>query len=368
MKINIIDPGLFHQAGHHLDLDIKVCKVLKNLGHDIAIYSSINVTDKIKSFFEHYGEVTPIFKAIPYFNVENIDRLAGGYIAFNRQSKILAEDFTKVASADLWLFPSIFCAQLNACAISGSKTPIAGCIHLSATKEYAQDEMFWRYALINCKDRSIELNLGVMEPEHLMEYQKIASNDFEIISFPIPYEGVPIERPRKTLRKVGFFGHQRDEKGIHLVAKLTDLLTKKGYEIVIQDSTESFKSTGYSNVTILGYVANIALEISKCDCVILPYNPIKYQTKGSGILWDALASGVPVIAPVGTAIGRWIQYCGSGRLFHEFDVNSIIHQFELLSENYDEYVSIAIKNASIWSVKHGIDKFVSSLLNFKKSC
>ena len=43
MRINIMDPALRLSAGHHLDIDRQVARELKSAGHDVHVYSHLDI-------------------------------------------------------------------------------------------------------------------------------------------------------------------------------------------------------------------------------------------------------------------------------------------------------------------------------------
>jgi glycosyltransferase involved in cell wall biosynthesis len=88
----------------------------------------------------------------------------------------------------------------------------------------------------------------------------------------------------------------------------------------------------------------------------------QYRSKGSGILYDALAAGVPLIAPSDTALGRWIVKSNSGVLFYEQNTKSIMKAIEQLSHNYLFYKKNALAFKKFWQQEHGISQFISKLL------
>ena len=79
MKINLIDPGLSHKAGHHYDIDLRIASELINLGHEITIYSNLKYIQDGK--LSKGIKIVPIFSISPYIKLKR-DRITGDFDDF----------------------------------------------------------------------------------------------------------------------------------------------------------------------------------------------------------------------------------------------------------------------------------------------
>ena len=344
-----------------MEINYNVAKRLYELGHETTVYSSKIVDPGAAREFETFSSVQPLFTLNPYYNGLQEDKIAGELIAYNRLSVSQAEELSKVANSDCWIWPTLLASELNACAFANSNVPVAGCIHES-TSLIGQSDVYWRNAFLNCKNKGFLLNIGVLEPKLLNEYKPLAANCAQLSVFPIPYEAKGINAPKRKLRTIGFFGAQRAGKGIHLVLDLAKELAGMGYKVVIHDSSEQLNAAEDKNIEFLGYVENLGYEISRCDLVVLPYDPVKYQTKGSGILWESLAAAVPVVGPSKAAIGDLIEKSGAGAVFNHYDIGSILEAIEMAAKNYLSISNNAYDFALSWPLSNGVNRFVGALL------
>ncbi len=85
------------------------------------------------------------------------------------------------------------------------------------------------------------------------------------------------------MRRIGFFGQQRGEKGVGILPPLVELLLDAGYEVVLHDSKGRLDIGVRPNLTTLGYLDDIVQEIARCDLVVTPYDPVQYHFRLSGI-------------------------------------------------------------------------------------
>ncbi len=362
MNVNILDPGLVNKFGHHFDLDVKIAKQLNVDGNTVRLYCHQNISAECIQILSEYCQVVPLFSINAYGRAHYSDPLAGAFVEFNHHTQVLAEEISTIAEADQTIFPSLFAAQLNACAQVPSIKNVSGCIHGLADHQRELNLIHWRYSLLRCLSRKINLKIGVVEPELAIECQKFAANDLKIRHFPIPYDGSEKESDNPRLTKIGFFGHQRNEKGAAMIWQIARKLADQNFSIIIQDCTETFSKINHNNINVIPYVENIATEMAKCDGIILPYDAENYKQRGSGILWDALASGIPVVVPFDTSLSRWVDKFDFGVQYYEKNVRSIIHAVNEMDSNYLHYLTNAKVASEQWKKSHGLAKFARALI------
>lgn len=362
MNINLMDPGLANVAGHHFDADLKIARTLAEDGHRVRIYAHATASEHVLRAFRSHGEIQPLFRSSVYVDPRQVDPIAGEAIVYLRHSEALAQDLRSTAPADVWLWPTLFAAQLHACAGLSGDTLVAGCVQMDASSEERPNgAMWWRHALIEAKRAGMRLRIGGMEPDHRYEYLPLTA-DGEFHSFPNFYEGKPSGAPKTSLRTVGFFGHQRGEKGDSMIPALVAKLVAKGCQVILQDSAERFRPQDRASITTLGFVDNLAEEIARCDLVVLPYSPERYRRRGSGILLDALASGVPAVAPFDTIPGRWLERTGAGTQFVRATTPDILAAIDEAERRFPAIAAAAARTSASWRRRFGVKRFVEAML------
>lgn len=364
MKINLIDPGLSHKAGHHHDIDLRIASELINLGHEITIYSNLMYIQDEK--LNKGIKIIPIFSISPYSNLKQ-DPFTGELDEFINFSNVYSQELKKISPADMIIVPTMFSFLLNAFAIAKIKTPISACIHFGPDfHNVSNGKLRWRLAFRNAKDFLV-INIGGLEKINYYDYLPLTFNKkFNI--FPLPHDGSLLHVEKNKIETVGFFGHQRGEKGMSLLKPLINFLISKNINIIFHDSSNSIKFD-HPNVNCLGFVENLANEISKCDLILLPYMQEEYTHKGSGILYEALASGVPALVPFNTTLAEHIEESGSGIIFFDNNIDGITKAFDIAAASYSDIKKNASTASKKYSQKHGIKNFVRSFIepsNFYK--
>ena len=339
MNFNIVDPGLRELSGHHYDFVRKIHNYLTSQGHSVKVYAHINVSEDIVSKFDN---ITPLFRSFPY------PQFHGEILDYHNHSQMISEDLQKVSHADYWIWPSTFSFQVNGFRMSNRMVKSVGCIHVEYDYHHAvYGKEQWIHGLTD------NFKLFAMEQKLVKHYNEIGV-DCKYV--PNPADNYPLENPKTDLKIIGFFGHQRNDKGTNSIIGIIDALVSK-YQIILHDSAGQVR---YDNTNVQCYsaVPDISVLMRQCDLVILPYDRTKYQKMSSGILCEALSIGIPCIVPSKTTLSDWIEQTSAGLVFEE----DIIKAVELANTNYQIVANHAHENAKVWRTKYGIEKFISVLL------
>lgn len=361
MKINIIDPGLHSQTGHHFDWCYRIAKYLHSLGYkNIEIYVNRKTSVDAKSVLEKYGQVIPIFSENPYLPGRSVDPLCGDLTLYFDRSVILARTLQSIDQNAFWIWPTLFDYQLNALALAKIKCGVSTCIHTLSEHRSPLANLTWRDAAIRAHKAKINIHFGVTFNELSAVFQPLLNQN--VSTMPLLVDAHPAQAPKSKLQRIGFFGNQSTYKGLPLIPELTKQIMDLGYEITIQDSKGKISGNESSRLKILSYVEDIAEEIEKCDLVMLPYNPYVYKHKASAIAWEALARGVPVIAPQDTVPGDFIAQHNAGITFKSFTVDSIIEALVDANLKFSDIANGAFNASKNWAQHHGTDKFTNAML------
>ena len=362
MKINILDSGINYRAGHHYDYGLKLVKHYAEAGHDVHVYGHADMNDEVAGDYQPFCEVTRLFKMSPYQPAEDYDGYAGDIVRWRRESGIIGEELRSVGDADIWIWPTIRPAEIDACIIRSVRAPMVGCVYWDPGVESASVEAkLWRSSIVSAQAAGLKLMLASVEAELRHRFMPIVA-DGRFVVVPHPVDGPPIPEPKSALKRIGFFGHQREEKGSSMIKPLLERLVHDGYSITFQNSFHQAQSPKVAGVDLLEYAENIAVPIAQCDLVVLPYDVNNYRARGSGILMECLALGIPVTAPVGTLPGRIIEISRVGPLFTETGVKSIFRAIKTTERNYAAFAANAHRTAGKFCKRNGVARFASALL------
>jgi glycosyltransferase involved in cell wall biosynthesis len=357
-----MDGSLLALGGHPHDIDLRSTQALVNAGHDVHVYCHVDANDELKSHYSGIAPITAIFTINPYKSQASYDTFAGDIVKNLDGAHTTARELAKARDADIWLWPSLYPHQLLACSLIKTNALVSGCIHHTPDFFSAADTGWWRYGFIRAHGAGLKLRLGAIEQETSYLYSPLTI-DGKFHTFPFPNDGSKNIKLHHAGKKIGFFGAQRHEKGIVFMHALLKKLVADGYEVILHDSnTKNRKLNDIEGITLLGHVMDLDEEIAKCDLVVTPYNADSYRHRGSGIVMSAIASGVPVVTPYGSAPGRLIEKTGAGTLFVSFTLDSIYAAIQSAVKNYPTIAQAAFDAGSHWKEKHGLNKFLDAMI------
>lgn len=363
MKINIIDPGLAHWAGHHADINLRVANELKNRGYDVVIYSDIRFRPDNLSV-----QIRPLTNRNPYKistaigKLESIEQQINALIY---EAKIFSQSLRNIDNADITFFPTLFDYQLLSLnSRQKNLGKIIGSLHFDPNHFNRKGYLLWKTAL-NAIQSMDNIRLGVFEAKLGLRFEEISMlSGISFERFPIPYDDAQSSSLQGELNTIGVLGHQRYGKGIDSIPRLISYINHLGLRAIIQDSSPRpiIKiSGGNSNIEVLGYVEDMSKLISKCSIVLLNYKVASYQHTGSGIAWGALASGVPILAPAGTTIANLMADYSCGEIFNSCEKNSIYLKLNEMKCDYSRYKRESMAAKERYGLKHGTIRFADHI-------
>jgi len=242
------------------------------------------------------------------------------------------------------------------------RDPVVGCIYWDPGVETdSLIAMFWRDALVVAREK-LRFTLASVEADLRHRFTAVRG-PLPFWVLPHPVDALPIAEPKRALKRIGFFGHQRGEKGAELLVPLMERLVQGGYAVTLQNSNAEFAMPDMAGVEFLGYVDDVAEPIAKCDLVVLPYDVQNYKARGSGILVECLALGVPVSAPVGTLPGRTIEQLGAGPLFGSVRPDSIYRAIQVADATYTAQAARSFAAAHQFAQRNGVARYAAALLS-----
>jgi glycosyltransferase involved in cell wall biosynthesis len=171
----------------------------------------------------------------------------------------------------------------------------------------------------------------------------------------MPSDGVRRQAWNRAPGRIGFFGEQRHERGGHLVFALAERLLGAGYQVVIQDSGGYLSIAGDAppNLTVLGFVDDLAAEIARCDLVIWPSDPERYRGRSSTVVAEAIASGVPLAMPRNCRPAEMVGAIGSGAFFDGLSVGAVLGAIGRAVRDYPLLAAAAAAGAERWAETEG---------------
>ena len=185
---------------------------------------------------------------------------------------------------------------------------------------------------------------------HAQNMSAALGTTVENCMYPTLHRGMCAQPPKPRSKKtVGLLGGGRWDKGFHLlpgIIKEFDSINdhRDTVEFIVQKprvednlETQILELQSIPNVTIKdNQLDNEEYQqcLQICDCMIFPYDKDIYQTRGSGIVSEAVAAAIPIVCMDGTALEESLTH-GNGLVAStpaEFAAG-ILH----IIENFDRF-------------------------------
>lgn len=336
--IFLLDPGLISLRGHHLDLDLRLMRELQARGHEVTLYCGASLSpdlqDRLKRVAVNYK---PVFRIPSYTILSEQQRTRAFYrLIVNENLK----DLSMIPDDGVWVWPTLVPHHFWAAALEPRRPRQLGGIWYHPRYNSQLGAYAWSQAVKLTVRGGLPITLGAFNQE-LCEIYPTFGPGLRIELLPLPHDGAINDRPISVLRRIGFFGSQRAERGISLLNGLLPKLMQMGYEVTVQDSTATIRQDNSNPaLTVLGVVDDFAAELLRCDLIVWPSRWQDYQMRCSGVVSEAIASGVPVVVPSGCTPGMLVERWNCGTFFHDFTVNAVV---EAVQEADSDFPALGLR-------------------------
>jgi glycosyltransferase involved in cell wall biosynthesis len=175
----------------------------------------------------------------------------------------------------------------------------------------------------------------------------------------------------------GFFGYSKCEKGFHLLPIAIEICRARGLDA---NFTVQLQHGGWEPATVaaeraLRQIPGVRLvegvlghkeytaETDRIDAMLLPYDPVLFGFRGSGIFTQSVAAGRPVVASAGTFAGACIASGeAEGEVFSSQNSAALAGAIMRLHGRLDDSKRRAAKLAKAFAHKHSAKAYVDVLL------
>ena len=380
MKITVIDNGYCDRNGHHYHMNLTIHQECQRRGIPTDFYLQKDLEDEFKNTLNANGLFDDSLYAIyqinnPYVSqdVENFDIKNNLFF-----QKLLTIDRTKFSPSDIIFFHTCNHNNLGGIAewlrlFSGEDMPnIALCVGFPDAHNNRQAASLYRYAYRRMP-YSAKIRLYTNTQACLKIYEKLFSdmNKFKIYELPIILTPIPMADQTKAASsplRIGYFGHGRDSKGLHLLGDIVEKANEKNSNIEFYIQFSAHQDTAFKpsfdkleqqkNVRL--FLDSLSSEeyyrtMQECDIILLPYSKDFYSICNSGIFSESMALGKVIVLPSETEIKNIAdQYQASIQSFEEFSVENIAEALQKTIENFDDLSNKSKEMSPKFLAKHNI--------------
>ena len=361
MRVNIFDNGLRSATGHHFDYSLNLARSLTQRGHSVSVWGALGMPDDVIAAFRQVG--SPASALFSHFTHDHPAPDGDSPGIVRALADKAAHELAQTGMAELSLFPTLTALQLAAWSQLERAGPMTGLVHVPPDDEHPASGMLWLEAAERARTRGLQAAVAAIDPVIGSAIRR-ASDALPVFDWPMPLDGTPKPHYLPQIASVGFFGHQREERGILLIPPLARALLDSGCRVLIHDTMGQFQSlTEIPNLVLInGFVRNLSIVLAQCDLVVCTMQPEHYARRTSGIACSAVASGIPLVLPSGTLSAARYDRLESVVCYHERTVPAVLDAVAQSRLDYPRRCLDAQRAALDWRQTQGVEKFVDAVL------
>lgn len=392
MTLYILDPNLAHERGHHLDWDLAVARAARAAGESVVVLAH-------KDFHaERLGDGIAVQRWFSHacYDIRDRDPVVGAFEDFRFFNDRLADDLARLprhrfSAADAVWMPTVnekhllgFVAWIKEFDIGRAPLFVAHLMFPSGLAVTAGDTnvrivdplaaLFYGLAFRRAAGPGPEVLFFGGGRQLALEFSALSGLPIEPHPIPLcPQPRPPAAEARQGPRTVLLYsGDLKADKGFALVPELAERLCEAypAWRVLVHANPDSGWGRILESLAALEQVArrhpNLSLHarrlgrekydalFASADCMISTYDPTVYARKSSGVLWESVALGLPVVVPQDTWLHREAALWGGGHVtYAEPTVEAIFDGFARLSADFEALAARSAEAAARYQRLNG---------------
>ncbi|WP_448189262.1 glycosyltransferase [Azospirillum sp. sgz301742] len=361
MTVFFLDPGIRTFSGHHTNTVCALSKALRGRGQAVRVLGHRQLTPDVTAAMG----AEPLF-SLGTYEVTSTDPLCWPLETMLDGATLIAAELCRLAPApgDILVWPTTRPSHILAMADALRSWPSPLLTVFTAGLPCVQPEnVFWRFA---CRRLPPDARVAFAATADMMaaDYAQVVGRPF--LTAPNTHEGRIRRRGGADPVVVGVLGHQRPSKGIHRLPEVVRR-TRANVRWLVHDSGSESAAIlkeleALPNVCVLRTQTPDWQDLlEKCDALLLPYDRREYDRMHSGLVAEAVASGMPVVIPDTPALLE--QSKGGGRVAYEGDEpEAVAAAIETLVQHFTPLATAAYFEAVCYAACNGPERWADWLL------
>ncbi len=405
MRFYYLDTALSGNLGHHASYCRMIVNELrKRKSVEVRVFGNRNVGKELQAELS----VEPFFRVGTYDKTyAPRDPIAGWLRDFQSSWEFTFEDLERlpgVTSDDVVFFCSVFPSQYFSALKWFASIPAS--LRPRTFIELGSEPGLDIIGDLNGADRRFEICDPRRDPRAtlyrfaatsfdpmihsavtLFTFDRFVSSVYQfLLGVPVqtlhwPHRSVTSNRDRSGNRPIviSFLGHQRPEKGYHLVPEIVQRLQDlPNSQFLIHNAAPQQLATIQEEVRLLAKtIPNIELDermadgelwsklLDQSDIIVCPYYPHRYASSHSAIMTECLANAIPAVVPVGTVMAKMAEeFGGTAIAFEDWDAKSVEKAIRIAVKQLNRLALNAKRASEIWAQTQGVDRLVDRLLGW----
>ena len=399
MHVTYADAGLVGEVGHHANSCRLISAALRDRGHKVTIAAHRTIEEGLARELD----AQPHFRLSTYW-LNDGDPVAGWLSAFFTCANATAEDFARLGPFNhrsLLFVNSVMPAQLMALrsfllALPEHERPHVfaelgtgpgldlveeGGVQRFVARDTRIDSRatLYRFVAMQLRAQPLpQLMLTTFDQTSSELYASLMLQD--ILTLPVPRATDALPRCRGTVRPltIGVLGHQRGEKGYHLVPAIVQLMLRLRDDVVflVHNAAPDYMVAVQQEMRALAARdSRVVLDerpagpeewqalLDRCDIMLCPYSRAQFRAAYSAVASEAISNAIPLVVPAGTSLSRLMgDFGGAGVFFEDESAAAIAVALNEAVENVENLAARALVAALRWQATMGAGPMVDALI------
>jgi hypothetical protein len=393
------DPGLADNLGHHANNCRHIVGEARSRGWDVTVLAFANIEAALQA---ELGAI-PFFRALTAW-LNDGDPICGWLNAFHIVAAITREDLSRIGDigpGDVVYFSSALPAQLFALAqwmgaLQRDRLPLVVTefgIDPGADIQQGPHGLVFAVRDPRVDARAILYRTAaaripgpVLPHLQMITFDRASSAAFcavlgrHVGVLPTPHVATSARRCRGGKRPItiAVLGNQRPEKGYQFMPEVAKSLLRSNPDIRIlchNANPSAMRETQEDLHAIAAQEPRLVMDerlaggavwqelLDASDLILLPYASPRFAISYSAIAVEAIANGIPLVAPAGTSMARLMQeFGGAGASFERPEAPAIAEAVQRALDRFDDLAGMASSGAELWEHVHGPRNMLDALL------
>jgi hypothetical protein len=398
MTLIILDPNLAHPHGHHMEFDLAIAAAARDREQDVLVFAHRDCPIGSKEGIE----IVPLFSHTTY-EYRSKDPIVGSFDNFTYFNDTLASELAliprdRLRTADAVLVPTLTENHLLGYiswmrTFDAARAPLfvlylmfpsgLGVPNKAGIRTVADpfQALFYRLAFRRASEPGPPIHFFGGGRQLAREFSDLAGSKIE--AHPIPFDPRSRNSKRGTGRPAAllYAGDIKADKGFMFVPELADRLCTAwpDWDFLIHANSGSFGGSVLAAYNELKMVVaprhkNLVLKtgrllredyldlMDRAECLVSTYDPIVYARKSSGVIWEAISLGLPMLVPADT----WLEHearewDAAYKSYNDFSVDGIIKSFGDFAEAVPTLTAQCLEAAERYQGHNGVTALMDQI-------
>ena len=395
-----IDPGLSDNLGHHANSCRAIIRELRGRNIDPTVLAFTRVIPALQA---ELG-AQPFFRNFTYWNTDG-DPISGWLNHFDKASQETWDDLVRLGNLtrrDIVYVNSAQAIQLMAVArwleglpprarprmalelgtAPGLETvrQANGIAVVAKDPRIDPQAVLYRFsAKFLARIAPDQMHIATFDVGASAAYSSLLQREVTVLPNPRQLGGEIRSRRGRRPVTVAVLGHQRPEKGYHLMPEVVrgllaadadlNILVHNGAPGEMADVQSALRglAAGDRRLRLDERTAGEAEWhelLQSSDLILCPYDRDRFAFSYSAIASEAVAEAIPLVVPEGTSMARLVRdFGGAGTIFADTEPGAIVDAVLQAVQGFDSLSQIAVAAAGRWREGQGPKAFVDALLD-----